>query len=234
MFCLIGICVMAYWARKDRRRRSSPPPRPPQPHSSGTAHIALTSLTTFARRRQEERERSRAIFNQRNAEFQRELAARLERVRSERAAAYPETPRNTPEPSTLPSHPQQSSSAVRSSQPPTRLGSVEPPSHGSSAWSSRTSTPALHSRQPTPFSREQTPIIPENDQRRVSTSPAPSDHIYDSPASTLYESIDTSPEQTPPAIPPHQDQLSLPQPPAEPRSRFGRLLKQTSFFKCNP
>lgn len=57
--------------------------------------------------------------------------------------------------------------------------------------------------------RQQTPIFPEDGQRRVSASPAPSDHVYNSPASTLCESIDNSPEYTPPAIPPHQDQLSL-------------------------
>ncbi len=225
---------MAYWARKETRRRSSPAPsRPPQPNPSSTAHLALTSLTTFARRQEEERVRSRAIFNERNAEFQRELAERLERVRSERDAAYPGTPRNTPDPihpphnaSRQPSQPPPSSHTPRGSHPPSRQGSVGPQSQASSAWSSPNST-----REPTPFSREQTPVIPANQ-----SPPNSNEHIYDSPASTYYESIENSPQHSPsaPSLADLEDQEDETPIPSPPRSRFGRLLKQTSFFKCNP
>lgn len=223
---------MAYWARKDRRMRASPPPRPPQPNPSSTAHLALSSLTTFARRRQEERERSRAIFNERNAEFQRELAERLERLRSERAAAYPGTPRNTPNPVHPPSNFSRQSSQPRSqhtpfnSQPPSRLGSVEPQSRGSSTWSSRSATP-ISNREPTPFSRDPTPI----------TLGSSNEHIYDSPDNTSYESFENSPQPSLPSAPPIEDledQEGEPPIPSPPRSRFGRLLRKPSFFKCNP
>lgn len=246
VFCVIGICAMAYWARTQRRTSippSQPPPLPPRP--ANFAREAIVAISTFAQRRQEERDRSREAFNRRNAEFQRELAERLEAVRIRREAAYPGTPRNTPEPhcsfvatlprlsrepslapttrqaSPAPSVPSRSTTPApilppRSITPapsvPSRSTTPPPTTHRSSSF---TSTPTMHR------SREATPSLPGIDVSPV-PSPAQSEHLYDSPADTIYESIDNSPVDSPPQLP------STP----ERRSRFGRLLKRPSFFKC--
>ncbi len=242
---------MAHWARSVRRLRTSPPPRqapprPPRPH-------ALGELTSFARRRQQERALSVQQFNKRNAAFQRELVDRLEQVRLERDRRYPPHHQSTPQQPqiNIPSHSYSTgSSSLNSStisiqsdmsrqqtpdpysMPRTREATPAPDSPDPNR-----STPIIRAREPTPGPSNQ--VIPDPSNQDTSSPIIPNanvEPIYDvpySPPDSIYESVanspsppdhDSFPENALPSLPP------TPQPPQPRFSRFGRLLKRTIFL----
>lgn len=244
LFCLVGILVMAYWARSVRRLRTSPPPPPfrqPPTIPPRPSRSALDGLTSFALRRQQEREISRHHFNMRNTAFQRELAERLEQVRCERRQRYPGTPRNTPDPVN-----QANSSSQRSTRQSTPTPNIPSTSYStSSSFASSTTTTPIMSRSvtPPPPSIPHTPLLrtreptPAPPTPHVQLPPANAnlEHIYDSPNDSIYESISNSPVTADNSEPPSNNLPPLPSiPPQSKFSSFGRLLKRTSFFKSNP
>lgn len=233
VFAAFGLCSMVFWVLCPKPQRSPPP--------NNCARAALGALHAFARRREDDRFAAQVAFNRRNADFQRELAERLEEVRRNRDIV---TPKNTPLPSREPTprlHSRQATPA-----PFSRAGTPLPPPISRAATPVPPTFSRAHTPVPPPISRHGSPAPPSPSRpvappfsrpgtpipqsRAVSVGPPspspnpPPEHIYDSPASSLYESIDKSP-QVPDAPLPPSPQTTPPR-----YSLFGRLLRKTVFY----